>query len=40
MLASLRGYLRSRQRQPVLVARYFHERHVTYAAGPLFTTMG
>ncbi len=40
MLASLRGYLRSRQRQPVLVARYFHERHVTYAAGPLFTTTG
>jgi hypothetical protein len=40
MLASLRGYLHSRQRQPTLVARYFHERHVTYAAGPLFTTTG
>jgi transposase len=40
MLGSLRGYLRSRQRQPRLVARYFHERHVTYAAGPLFTATG
>lgn len=40
MLASLRAYLRSRQRQPRLIARYFHERHVTYAAGPLFTAEG
>jgi transposase len=40
MLASLRAYLRARQRQPHLVTRYFHERHVTYAAGPLFTTSG
>jgi transposase len=30
----VRSYLRSRQRQPGLVARYFHERHVTYAAAP------
>ena len=30
--ADVRGFLRSRQRQPTRVARYFHERHVTYAA--------
>ncbi|MEA2370728.1 MAG: hypothetical protein QOH12_1122, partial [Solirubrobacteraceae bacterium] len=40
MLASLRAYLRSRQRQHRLIARYIHERHVTYAAGPLFTAEG
>lgn len=28
----VRSFLRSRQRQPARVARYFHERHVTYAA--------
>ena len=32
MVRDLRAYLRSRQRQPHVVARYFHERHVTYAA--------
>lgn len=30
--ADVRGFLRSRQRQPRRVARYFQERHVTYAA--------
>jgi transposase len=30
--ADVRGFLRSRQRQPWRVARYFQERHVTYAA--------
>lgn len=30
--ADVRSFLRSRQRQPHRVARYFHERHVTYAA--------
>ena len=30
----VRGFLRSCQRQPARVARYFHERHVTYAATP------
>ena len=30
--ADIRGFLRSRQRQPRRVARYFQERHVTYAA--------
>ena len=30
----VRGFLRSCQRQPARVARYFHERHVTYAAAP------
>ena len=30
--ADIRGFLRSRQRQPHRVARYFHERHVRYAA--------
>ena len=32
--ADVRGFLRSCQRQPAKVARYFHERHVTYAAAP------
>ena len=32
MVRDLRAYLRSRQRQPHVVARYFQERHVTYAA--------
>jgi transposase len=30
--ADVRRFLRSRQHQPARVARYFHERHVTYAA--------
>jgi len=30
--ADIRGFLRSRQRQPHRVARYFHERYVRYAA--------
>lgn len=32
MVGEIRRYLRSRQRQPWRVARYFQERHVTYAA--------
>jgi transposase len=32
--ADVRGFLRSCQRRPAKVARYFHERHVTYAAAP------
>ena len=32
--ADVRGFLRSAQRRPAKVARYFHERHVTYAAAP------
>jgi transposase len=32
LLGALRGYLRSRQRMPQLVARYFHETSVRYAA--------
>ena len=32
LVREVRAYLRSRQRQPGLVARYFHERHVTCAA--------
>ena len=31
LLDDTRGYLRSTQRQPRLVARYFDGRHVTYA---------
>jgi transposase len=34
LLTEIRAYLRSRQRTPHLVARYFNERHVTYAAAP------
>jgi transposase len=34
LVAEIRAYLRSRQRTPGPVARYFHERHVTYAAAP------
>jgi transposase len=30
--ADVRSFLRSRQRRPARVARYFHERHVRYAA--------
>jgi transposase len=30
----IRRFLRSAQRQPTRVARYFNERHVTYAAAP------
>jgi len=30
--ADVRRYLRARQRRPWQVAKYFHERHVTYAA--------
>jgi transposase len=32
--ADVHRYLRARQRRPWQVAKYFHERHVTYAAGP------
>ena len=32
LITETRAYLRSRQRTPALVARYFQERHVTYAA--------
>jgi transposase len=32
--SDVRGFLRSCQRQPARVARYFLERHVTYAAAP------
>jgi transposase len=32
--ADVRSFLRSAQRQPARVARYFHEHHVTYAAAP------
>jgi transposase len=32
LIADTRSYLRSRQRQPGLVSRYFHEPHVRYAA--------
>ncbi len=30
----VRRFLRSAQRRPAKVARYFHERHITYAATP------
>jgi transposase len=32
LMANVRGYLRSRQRQPHRVRKYFEERHVRYAA--------
>ena len=32
LLSEIRAYLRSRQQTPQLVARYFQEQHVTYAA--------
>jgi hypothetical protein len=32
MMRTLRGHLRSTQRQPAKVRRYFHEEHVAYAA--------
>jgi transposase len=32
MIKGVRGYLRSRQRRPEMVKKYFHEKHVQYAA--------
>jgi len=32
LVANTRSYLRSRQRQPHVIRRYFHERHVRYAS--------
>ncbi len=32
LLSNVRGYLRSRQKQPVIVRNYFREKHVQYAA--------
>lgn len=32
LLSHVRGYLRSRQKQPRIVKRYFNEKHVRYAA--------
>lgn len=32
LIADVRGYLRSRQKQPHIVRNYFKERHVSYAA--------
>lgn len=32
MIENIRSYLRSTQRQPSIVQRYFHEKHVAYAA--------
>jgi transposase len=32
LIANTRSYLRSRQRQPHIVKRYFHEQHVRYAS--------
>lgn len=32
MIDNIRSYLRSTQRQPNIVQRYFHEKHVAYAA--------
>ncbi len=32
MIENIRSYLRSTQRQPRVVQRYFHEKHVAYAA--------
>jgi transposase len=32
MISNVRGYLRSRQKQPDIVKKYFHEEHVRYAA--------
>jgi len=32
LIKNVRGYLRSTQRQPHIVKRYFQERHVRYAA--------
>jgi len=32
LISNVRGYLRSRQRQPHIVRKYFHEKHVRYAA--------
>lgn len=32
LIRNVRGYLRSRQRQPHIVQKYFHEQHVRYAA--------
>jgi hypothetical protein len=33
LLAGVRAYLRSTQRQPSIVRSYFQEKHVRYAAG-------
>jgi len=38
--ADVRHFLRSCQRRPAKVARYFRERHVTYAAAATFDTQG
>lgn len=32
MIRNVRSHVRSRQRQPALITRYFHEEHVRYAA--------
>jgi transposase len=32
MISNVRGYLRSRQKHPDIVKKYFHEEHVRYAA--------
>ncbi len=32
MINNIRSYLRSTQRQPHIVRRFFHEKHVAYAA--------
>ena len=32
MISDVRGYLRSRQRNPQIVRNYFHEKHVRYAS--------
>jgi transposase len=32
MIGNIRSYLRSTQRQPSIVQRFFHEKHVAYAA--------
>ena len=32
LLANVRGYLRSTQRQPTIVQNYFREAHVSYAS--------
>ncbi len=32
MISNIRSYLRSTQRQPEIVQRFFHEKYVAYAA--------
>lgn len=39
LLTNVRGYLRSRQRRPHIVQRYFQEKHVQYAASEMQTIM-